>query len=190
MQGAEMAKLGRRPKGEYPEKRRVFASRVRQDTWAKLQQAAAKSGRSVSQEFEHQLRRGLDEAETIKNTWGDEKTYAMLKLAAQAVISLCRVRDAKTHWTADAELFDASLETIVRTLKVFRPHVLIATDLVTGAPTLGTPALGIVRDAQAVDPARPLTKSTKRQRALLRLKDDLGEELIARAAGFDEDKND
>jgi hypothetical protein len=184
-----MAKLGRRPKGEYPEKRRVFASRVREDTWAKLQQAAAKSGRSVSQEFEHQLRRGLDEAETIRNTWGDEKTYALLKLAAQAVISLCRVRDAKTHWTADAELFDASLETIVRTLKGFRPHVLTATDLgVGGAPILGTPALGIVREAQAVDPARPLTKSTKRQRALLRLKDDLGEELIARAASFDEDK--
>lgn len=183
-----MATRGRRPKGEYPEKKRVFASRVREDTWEKLQQAAAKSGRSVSQEFEHQLRRGLDEAETIKNTWGDEKTYALLKLAAQAVISLCRVRDAKTHWTADAELFDASLETIVRTLKGFRPHLLTPTDVVVGAPTLGTPAFGIVREARAVDPARPLNKSTKRHRALMRLKEDLGEELIARAASVDEDK--
>jgi hypothetical protein len=33
--------IGRRPKGEYPEKKRVFASRVREDTWAKLQRAAA-----------------------------------------------------------------------------------------------------------------------------------------------------
>ncbi len=181
-----MATRGRRPKGEYPEKKRVFASRVREDTWEKLQQAAAKSGRSVSQEFEHQLRRGLDEAETVKNTWGDEKTYALLKLAAQAVVSLCRVRDAKTHWTADAELFDASLETIVRILTGFRP--LTPTDVVVGAPTLGTPAFRIVSEAQAVDPARPLNKSTKRHRALMRLKEDLGEELIARAARVDEDK--
>lgn len=37
--GQRMATRGRRAKGEYPEKKRVFASRVREDTWAKLQQA-------------------------------------------------------------------------------------------------------------------------------------------------------
>jgi hypothetical protein len=180
-----MAKRGRRPQGEYPEKKRVFASRVREDTWQKLQQAAARSGRSVSQEFEHQLRRALDDAETIKNTWGDEKTYALLKLVAQAVISLCRVRDVKTHWTADAELFDACLAAIVQTLKGFRP--LVATNLDVGSPTLGTPTLGVVRQAQAIDPARPLSKSTKRERALMRLREDLGEELLARGAGVHEE---
>src|SRR3974390_151320 len=75
----------RPPKGEYPEKKRVFASRVREDTWAKLQQASAKSGRSVSQEFEHQLRRALDEGEKIESAFGDLRTYALMKLAAQAV---------------------------------------------------------------------------------------------------------
>src|SRR5438093_1480133 len=64
-----MAKRGRPPKGEYPEKKRVFASRVREDTWEMLQRAAAKSSRSVSQEFEFRLRRGLDEAlEVITRT--------------------------------------------------------------------------------------------------------------------------
>lgn len=184
----QMAKRGRPPKGDYPEKKRVFASRIREDTWAKLQLAAARSGRSVSQEFEHQIRRGLDEAETIKTTWGDEKTYAMLKLAAEAVNALCRVRDEKTHWTASAELFDASLQAIVQTLKGFRPHSLTANNLEVGAPTFGATVLEIVREAQAVDPARPLNKSTKRQRALMRLKEELGEELVARAARVDEDE--
>jgi hypothetical protein len=32
-----MARRGRRPKGEYPEKKRVFASRIREDTWEMLQ---------------------------------------------------------------------------------------------------------------------------------------------------------
>ena len=181
-----MATRGRPPKGEYPEKKRVFASRVREDTWAKLQRAAASSGRSVSQEFEHRLRRGLDEDETIESTWGDQKTLSMMRLAAQAVQSLGNVRNAKVHWTADVDLFDAALEAITGTLRVFRPHVLIATGFATGPPELGTPALSIIREAQAADPTRPLNRSTKRQRAMTRLKEDLGEELTERAVRFAE----
>ncbi len=181
-----MATRGRRPKGEYPEKKRVFASRVREDTWAKLQRAAARSGRSVSQEFEHRLRRGLDEDETIETTWGDQKTLVMMRLAAQAVQSLGNVQNAKVHWTADVDLFDAALEAITGTLRVFRPHVFIATGLATRSPEVGTPALCIIREAQAADPARPLNRSTKRQRAMTRLKEDLGEELTERAVRFAE----
>ena len=58
--------------------------------------------------------------------------------------------------------------------------------LATGSPRLGTPTLGIIREAQAADPARPLNKSTKRQRAMTRLKEDLGEELTERAVRFAE----
>src|SRR5262245_17023634 len=72
-----MVKRGRRPKGEYPEKKRVFASRIREDTWGMLRQAATRSGRSVSQEFEHQLRRGLDEAKRTEDTFGDPRTFAL-----------------------------------------------------------------------------------------------------------------
>jgi hypothetical protein len=181
-----MATRGRRPKGEYPEKKRVFASRIREDTWAKLQRAAASSGRSVSQEFEHRLRRGLDEDETIESTWGDQKTLSMMRLAAQAVQSLGNVQNAKVHWTADVDLFDAALEAITGTLRVFRPHVFIATGFATCPPELGTPALRIIREAQAADPTRSLNRSTKRQRAMTRLKEDLGEELTERAVRFAE----
>ena len=71
-----MAKRGRRPRGEYPEKKRVFASRIRDDTLRMLRQAAATSGRSISQEFEHRLRSGLDDDKAIEDAFGDRRTFA------------------------------------------------------------------------------------------------------------------
>jgi hypothetical protein len=169
-----MARRGRRPKGEYPEKKRVFASRIREDTWEMLQRAAAKSGRSVSQEFEFRLRRSLDDDEKIESAFGDLKTFGLMKLAAQAVKSMCDLKNLKVHWTADVTAFDEAIEVITRTLKGFRP--LIATNLVTGRPELGKPALvEIVREIQAANPTRPLAKVSKRERAMLRLQSELGD---------------
>ena len=115
-----MARRGRRPKGEYPEKKRVFASRIREDTWEMLQRAAAKSGRSLSQEFEFRLRRSLDDDEKIESAFGDLKTFGLMKLAAQAVKSMCDLNNLKVHWTANVTAFDEALEVITRTLKGFR----------------------------------------------------------------------
>jgi hypothetical protein len=169
-----MARRGRRPKGEYPEKKRVFASRIREDTWEMLQRAAAKSGRSVSQEFEFRLRRSLDDDEKIESAFGDLKTFGLMKLAAQAVKSMCDLKNLKVHWTADVTAFDEAIEVITRTLKGFRP--LTATNLVTGRPELGKPALvEIVREIQAANPTRPLAKVSKRERAMLRLQSELGD---------------
>ena len=184
-----MAKRGRPPEGEYPEKKRVFASRIREDTWAKLRQAAAESGRSVSQEFEHRLRRGLDEDEKIESAFGDLRTYALMKVAAEAVNSLRRIERSKAHWTADADLFDKALEVITETLKIFRPHQLAAHGLTGKPPQLGTHVLEVVQEVYAADPARVLKKTrTKRERAMLRLKDQLGE-LADRAIGQVSDNN-
>jgi hypothetical protein len=172
-----MANRGRRPKGEYPEKKRVFASRIREDTWEMLHKAATKSGRSVSQEFEHQLRRGLDEDKRIEDIFGDSRTFALMKIAAMAGVNspLLSPKHSKAHWTSNVEAFDRALEAIVATLKVFRPHELIAADLRTGSPQLGGPTLELVREIKAADPTRPLDKMSKSQRALLRLKNELGE---------------
>ena len=183
-----MARRGRRPKGEYPEKKRVFASRIREDTWEMLQRAAAKSGRSFSQEFEFRLRQSLDADEKIESAFGDLKTFGLMKLAAQAVKSMCDLKNLKVHWTQDVTAFDDALEVITGTLKGFRPHVLTAPDLVTRSPELGAPALvEIVREIQAADPARPLGKVSKRERAMLRLQSELGD-LVDRPGGSLETK--
>ena len=177
----EKAKRGRAPKGEYAGKTSVMSFRIRPDTKAALRKAAVMSGRSLSQEAEHRLRRGFDEDQTASSFWGDSKTFAMMQLAAQAVLSLGKIRGAEVHWTADVELFDTALEAIIGTLRVFSPHAVVATSLSIGSPEIGAPTLGILREAQATDPARPLNKSTKRRRAMTRFKEDLGEELAARA---------
>ena len=101
---------GRAPKGEYAGKTEVMSFRLTPDTKAALRRAAATSGRSLSQEAEHRLRRGLDEEEAISKLWGDVKTSAMLRLAAQVVQSLGTMRDTKVHWTADAKVFDSAIE--------------------------------------------------------------------------------
>jgi hypothetical protein len=173
------AKLGRKPKGEYAGKTSVMSFRITPDTKADLIEAAAASGRSLSQETEHRLRRGFDEDEKIASLWGDAKTLAMMRLAAQAVLSLGKVRGAKVHWTADVELFDAAMKAINGTLRAFRP--LIATNLSTGSPEIGAPVLALIREAQAADPMYPLGKGTRRRRALAQLREDLGEELANRA---------
>ena len=169
-----MAKRGRPPSGEYPEKKRVFASRIREDTWKLLQQAAATSGRSISQEFEHRLRRGLDEDKAIENDFGDRRTLAVMKMAAMAAVNSARLNPihSKMHWTSNAQAFDRALNAIVEVLKAFRPYEpKDAVMTLEGA----APTLEVVRQIQAADPARPLNKTSKRQRAMLRLKDELGD---------------
>jgi hypothetical protein len=183
-----MARRGRRPKGEYPEKKRVFASRIREDTWEMLQRAAAKSGRSLSQEFEFRLRRSLDDDEKIESAFGDLKTFGLMKLAAQAVKSMCDLKNLRGHWTANDTAFDEAVEVINRTLKGFRPHVLTATNLVTGPPELGKPLIETVREIQAADPTRPLGKVSKRERAMLRLQNELGD-LVDRPGHLPEAKD-
>ena len=184
-----MARRGRRPKGEYPEKKRVFASRIREDTWEMLQRAAARSGRSLSQEFEFRLRRSLDDDEKIESAFGDLKTFGLMKLAAQAVKSMSDLKNLKVHWTQNVTAFDEALEVITRTLKGFRPHVLTATNLVMGPPELGKlDLIETVREIQAADPTRPLGKVSKRERAMLRLQSELGD-LVDRPGRLPEAKH-
>ena len=168
-----MAKRGRRPKGEYPEKERVFASRFREDTWLLLRQAAATSGRSISQEFEHRLRRGLDEDKAIENDFGDRRTLAVMKMAAMAAVNSAMLNpNSKVHWTSSAEAFDRALNAIVDVLKAFRPYEPKDVEMRLES---AAPILDVVRHIQAADPARPLNKTSKRQRAMLRLRDELGD---------------
>jgi hypothetical protein len=172
-----MKKRGRRPKGEYPEKKRVFASRIREDTQEMLRRAAATSGRSLSQEFEHRLRLGLDEDKRIEDAFGDRRTYAVMKMAAMAAVNstLLNPKNPKAHWTSNVEAFDRALNAILNVLKAFRPHELGPQDLITSPAEIGTPTLELTREIRAADPARPLNKMTRRQREVLRLKDDLGD---------------
>ena len=75
-----MARRGRKPKGEYVGKTKVFSTRLRADTKSALGRAAAKSGRSLSQEVEHRLRRSFDEDRDLFERFGGRENYALLRL--------------------------------------------------------------------------------------------------------------
>jgi hypothetical protein len=154
---------------------RSFWSKVSSSS---LVRAAAAGNRSLSQETEHRIRRGLDDDATISSFWGDAKTFAIMRLAAQVIQSLDEVSHAKVHWTADPKPFDAAINAIAGTLKLFRP--LQSEDLSVASPEIGVPALKIVAEAQAAELSRPLNKSSKRHRAMGRFKEDLGQELADR----------
>ena len=75
-------KRGPVPRGSYHNKSRVLSTRIREDTRLALEEAAAHSGRSLSQEIEHRLRRSFDQDEKVIIKYGSRRNYAVLRLIA------------------------------------------------------------------------------------------------------------
>ena len=74
--------------------------------------------------------------------------------------SMCDLKNLKVHWTADIMAFDEALEGNYQNIERLPPHVLTATNLVTGPSELANRlSSDIAREIQAADPARPLGKS-------------------------------
>ena len=88
--------------------------RIRPDTKRLLQQAARASGRTLSQETEHQLRRALIEM--------GAPTYAFLQTIGQAVDSLVNFRDQKARWLDDPYLYRQARNAITAALDLFQPE--------------------------------------------------------------------
>ena len=109
------SKRGRPPGGEYAEKSAVMNFRIRPDTKRLLQQAAHMSGRTLSQETEHQLRRALVEM-------GAGPTYAFLQTIGQAVDSLVNFKDPKASWLHDPYLYRQARNAITAALDLFQPE--------------------------------------------------------------------
>lgn len=76
---------GPRPKGEYAGKSSVFSTRIRPDLRKNLEKAAKASGRSLSQEVEHRLRRSFVEDDKIADAFGDRRTYRLMRMMADAI---------------------------------------------------------------------------------------------------------
>ena len=113
-----MGKRGPAPKGEYTNKSAVFSTRLRKDTRDALTQAANQSGRSLSQEVEHRLRRSFDEDRRIDQVFGDRSLFGLMRVIA-AVIGARSTRAAK--WADDPVAFDQAKHAIDLVLDAFRP---------------------------------------------------------------------
>lgn len=169
---ATKAKRGRPPGGEYADKSTVINFRIRPDTKRLLQDAAHTSGRTLSQEAEHQLRRALIEMEA-------GPTYAFLQTIGQAIDKLVNFKDPKANWLHDPYLYRQARGAITAALDLFQPANSppdVATEqLDLGGTHQGRMAtMDLVRKIQLADSSTPLAKQTSEQRLLVSRKVDLG----------------
>jgi len=186
-----MGKRGPAPRGPFGGKTAVFSCRLRPDTKAALEAAAKASGQPLSQELERLLRRAFDADRSAEAEFGDVKTYALMKIAAQAIVTMRNLGSAKApklHWADDSYLYNQAVKAVLAVLELFRPPESAAADGLASEPGLGgmqgrLTALETVREAQLADPAHDLVASTPHQRRLVRLRDELGD-LLDRARPY------
>jgi hypothetical protein len=122
---------GPRPKGEYAGKSSVFSTRIRPDLRKSLERAAKASGRSLSQEVEHRLRRSFVEDDKIADAFGDRRTYRLMRMMSDA-IHLSWQDQNDENWLDDPFRFRVALAAMRSVIEAVEPH---------------TPSLGEVDDA-------------------------------------------
>ena len=126
-----MAKRGRKPKGEYQSKSVVFSTRLRPDTKKALEKSAQKSGRSLSQEVEHRLRRSFDEDQDLFERFGGRQNYALMRMIGAATNIVWNPLDPDKSWLEDPYVFQQTVNAMNAILEAFRPE---------GDPKLVNPA--------------------------------------------------
>src|ERR1051326_1432381 len=104
-----MAKRGPAPRGEYVNKSKVFSTRLRPDTLDALKVAAEKSGRSLSQEVEHRLRRSFDFDGKVSDAFGDWSIYSLMRMIATAMTASFNPKTGAS-WADDPYVFNQAVE--------------------------------------------------------------------------------
>lgn len=110
-----MAKRGRKPKGEFEGRTAVYSARLTPETKAALEEAAARSGRSVSQEVEMRLRQSLESEMAIQQNFGGPDEYAVAQLVAKTLqitghvaVARCQRTEGASkepHWLHNPDAF-------------------------------------------------------------------------------------
>ncbi len=111
---------GPRPKGEYAGKSSVFSTRIRPDLRKSLERAAKTSGRSLSQEVEHRLRRSFVEDDKIADAFGDRRTYRLMRLMSDAIY-LSRGHGDDENWLDDPFRFRVALAAMHSVVTAIEP---------------------------------------------------------------------
>jgi hypothetical protein len=165
-------KRGRPPHGEYPEKSEVMNFRIRPDTKRLLAQAARASGRTLSGETEHQLRRAVAEM-------GTGRTHAVMTTIGRAIDGFVKLKTGEgpeRDWWTDPYLFAAARRIVWAALDLFKPPGAMTDDAaepdIAGRPEFEIEA--ILREIQLFDETKPFVKQTPYERWLGMMKKDLG----------------
>jgi hypothetical protein len=123
-----MAK-GPAPRGEYVGKSSVFSTRITPDLRKKLEQAAKRSGRSVSQEVESRLDRTFTEDDAIADRFGDRRTYVLMRMMADAIHF--GHKRGNPLWLESPLEFEKAISAALLVLEAIRPDGDLPTDALT-----------------------------------------------------------
>jgi hypothetical protein len=194
-----MGKRGPQPKGEYGGKvgrTAVLSTRLQPDTRKRLVAATVVSGRSLSQELEHRLRRTFTEDDKAVDFYGSLSNAAIVKVLGAVIRSTCTSWLAKTadgwvpdvhkdpgEWLRDPKLFEEVLRAIVHALMWFKPKGSRDEQFLFYHST----AERIINEIRAADPSLPMDKRSTPQHAMALLKDGLGD-LARRQHPYDESR--
>jgi hypothetical protein len=112
---------GRKPRGAYKQKTKVFSTRIRADTKEALAAAAKQRGHSLSQEIEYRLRRSFDEDEKMLDKFGGRRNYAVLRLISCLMEAVYNPLSPGAFWLDDPYLFNQFVKTTINVLEELRP---------------------------------------------------------------------
>jgi hypothetical protein len=159
---------GRPPRGEYPEKSEVMNFRIRPDTKRLLAQAARASGRTVSAEAEHQLRRGLAEM-------GTGHTHAVMTTIGRAIDGLVKLKGARGgDWWSDPDLYGHARRVVLTALDLFKPPGGSTDAIPDDTRSAEFEIEATLHEIQLFDETKPFVKQTPHERWLGMMKKDLG----------------
>jgi hypothetical protein len=169
---------GPAPRGEYAGKSSVFSTRIRPDLRRKLEQAAKKSRRSLSQEIEHRLRGTVVEDEKISERFGDRRTFLLMQMMAMAI----RFKGDDNRpgaWLENPDDFEIAIAAALLVLEAVRPRGAVDPDNPFLAFANRLKAEGIAfeiwKEIKKADPALSLTRGSRADHWNAKAKADLGE---------------
>jgi hypothetical protein len=172
-----MAK-GPAPRGEYAGKSSVFSTRIRPDLRQKLEQAAKKSGRSLSQEIEHRLRRTVVEDEKISEMFGDRRTFLLMQMMAMA-IRFKGDDDRPGQWLDSPDDFQIAIAAALSVLEAVRPPGTVHPNnpflAAANKWKASSISFDIWNEIKKADPALPINRGTRKEHWNAMAKADLGE---------------
>ncbi len=173
-----MGKRGPQPRGQYGgknERTAVFSSRLQPETRRQLEAAAKASGRSLTQELEHRLRRTFSEEDVDLQLYGTRQNAAIVNLIGATIQSVLRADSSgrKHDWLKEQWLFDDVMTAIQHVLLWFRPGGDSGLrEIKLGSATARADKL--MNEIRSADPALPIREGSARQHTMARLKEKLG----------------
>jgi hypothetical protein len=164
----------------YSDKSVPINFRIQPATRLALQKAAAKSGRTLSGECEHQLHRAL------LADLGSVQTHALMSMIGRTIDGFLGLRSKKTRWFDDPDLFDEAARLTAAAFELLKPRgPLSPEDEKPLGPRSAQFAIeATLREIQTADPSIPFGEQTPYQRWLTLMKEDLGP-LVDRAIVWD-----